>query len=249
MNREYAALYRDLYEHHWWWQAREAILVDEIARRAPTEGWGRILDVGCGDGLFFDRLRAFGDVRGVEPDASLISADSDDRDRIYVGAFNEGFNPGVPFGLVLLLDVLEHLDDPVVALKHAGALLAPGGRILVTVPAFQMLWTTHDDLNEHRRRYRRSSLAAAAQAAGLAMLSTRYLFQWLVPAKLLVRVAERAVGRESRLPTIPPDWLNGALLRLTRLEAASLGRLSVPFGSSLLAWYSLSDDVAGAAGA
>src|SRR5436190_189838 len=69
----YAQEYRELYERHWWWRARERFILDELARLRPAAGWGAILDVGCGDALFFDALSRFGDVEGVEPDASLVT--------------------------------------------------------------------------------------------------------------------------------------------------------------------------------
>ncbi|HYT94425.1 MAG TPA: class I SAM-dependent methyltransferase, partial [Gemmataceae bacterium] len=76
MNPEYAAAYRNLYERHWWWRAREAMLVREIEVHQPVGGWGKVLDVGCGDGLFFDELARFGEVWGVESDESLVPAHS-----------------------------------------------------------------------------------------------------------------------------------------------------------------------------
>lgn len=233
---EYAAAYRNLYERHWWWRARELLLLDEIDLHRPPEGWRRILDVGCGDGLFFDQLARFGDVWGVESDATLVPADSRHRARIHVGPFDAGYAPVERFDLVLMLDVLEHLPDPAGALRKAGALLEPDGRILITVPAFQALWTSHDDLNRHFVRYQRATLLAVAERAGLRVLSQRYFFHWLFPVKLGVRAVER-LGRRSRVPaSVPPAPLNDLLMRLSRAEQVTIGRLRLPFGSSLLAW-------------
>lgn len=233
---EYAAAYRNLYERHWWWRARELLLLDEIERHRPPQGWRRILDVGCGDGLFFEQLARFGDVRGVESDATLVPADSRHRARIHIGPFDAGYAPGERFDLVLMLDVLEHLPDPAGALRKAGGLLEPDGRILITVPAFQALWTRHDDQNRHFVRYRRATLLAVAQRAGLRVLSQRYFFHWLFPVKLGVRTVER-LGLRSRTPAlVPPAPLNEVLMLLSRAEQVTIGRLGLPFGSSLLAW-------------
>ena len=236
MNPEYAAAYRNLYERHWWWRAREAMLVREIEVHQPVGGWGKVLDVGCGDGLFFDELARFGEVWGVESDESLVPAHSRHRDRIHVGPFEAGFSPEHRFGLVLMLDVLEHLPNPVAALEHAGRLLRPDGRVLITVPAFPALWTHHDDLNRHFVRYRKRSLAAVMEPAGLRMISSRYFFHWLFPVKLAVRTLEQLSRPDGRPTTVPPGWLNALLFGLTRLEQAALQRVHLPFGSSLLAW-------------
>jgi SAM-dependent methyltransferase len=233
---EYAAAYRDLYERHWWWRARESLLLSEIEGHRPAMGWGSILDVGCGDGLFFDSLARFGEVWGVESDESLVPADSRHRARIHLGSFDSTFEPRRRFGLVLMLDVLEHLPDPVAALRKAGDLLEPGGRILITVPAFQVLWTRHDDLNRHFARYRRRRLTALVEQAGLGTLSERYFFHWLFPVKLGRRIVERFGARPGAPATVPPKWLNLTLLGLTRVEQETIGRLRLPFGSSLLAW-------------
>jgi SAM-dependent methyltransferase len=236
MKAEYASAYSDLYRRHWWWRAREALLLRELARHAPPGGWETILDVGCGNGLFFDRLRAFGEPWGVEVDASLVSADSPHRNRIHIGAFDDSFTAPAPIGLVLMLDVLEHLQRPVEALRRAAALLAPGGSVLITVPAFQALWTAHDELNQHVVRYTRASLQRVVREAGLVPASLRYLFHWLFPAKLGVRAVE-AVARTKPSPaTVPSPLLNRILYAWCRVEERGLAWARLPFGTSILAW-------------
>ncbi|HEX6533404.1 MAG TPA: class I SAM-dependent methyltransferase, partial [Gemmatimonadaceae bacterium] len=158
---DYGRQYRALYERHWWWRARERWIVRALECHRPAHGWGAALDVGCGDGLFFDRLAALGcTVDGVENDAALVDPEGPHRARITVGPFDERFQPGTRYSLVLMLDVLEHLRDPLGALRHAVSLLEPGGVFLATVPAFLALWTTHDVLNQHVTRYTRRRLLA-----------------------------------------------------------------------------------------
>lgn len=235
MDPEYGARYRRLYERHWWWRAREAFVVELLARLAPPGGFGPILDVGCGDGLFFRQLRRFGEPEGVEVDAALVSDEGRARGPIHVGPFDATFAPRRRFGLVTLLDVIEHLDDDAAALRRAAHLLAPGGLLIVTVPAFRSLWTAHDDYNHHRRRYTAAAFAAAAARAGVAVRERRYFFHWLFPLKLLVRLKEAAVPSPPRLPEVPPPALNRALYGVCRLEQHTWGRVHWPFGSSLLA--------------
>ena len=230
MDAEYAREYRELYERHWWWRAREALVLRTLRRLREGRGPGRILDVGCGDGLFFDRLAELGEVEGLEPDASLLTPDSPLRGRITVAPFDERFQPGRRYALVLMLDVLEHLPDAEGALRHARSLLEPDGRLVVTVPAFQWLWTHHDDLNRHYVRYTESTLRDVAGRAGLRVEESRYFFHWTVPGKLAVRAKERVLGPggPERVPAAP---VNRALYLLSRAEQA----LRLPFGSSLLA--------------
>ena len=115
MDPDYARRYRALAEGHWWWRSRNRVVVSEVQRLARPGG--RLLDVGCGPGALWPRLSAFGDIEGVELDASLVSDEY--RDRVHVGPFDEDFVPDHTYDLILFLDVLEHLDDPVGALRHA----------------------------------------------------------------------------------------------------------------------------------
>ena len=234
MEADYAAVYGELYRRHWWWRAREAVVLATLRRLRAGRGPGRVLDIGCGDGLFFDALAEFGEVEGVEPDASLLAADSPHRGRITVAPFDAAFQPGRRYALVTMLDVLEHLPDPVGALRHVRALLEPQGRLVLTVPAFNWLWTHHDELNRHYVRYTRHTLAARLREAGMKLDEARYFFRWTVPAKLAVRAKEAVLGPggPERLPAPP---VNRALYLLSRAEQAVIGRLPLPFGTSLLA--------------
>lgn len=235
MDGQYAASYRTLYQSHWWWRAREAAVLREVARLLPPGRGYNILDVGCGDGLLFDKLAPFGRVAGVEVDPLTLSPNGPWRDQIHVGPFDESFQPQRRYDLILMLDVLEHLPDPAATLRHASSLLAEGGQLLITVPAFRALWTSHDDLNHHVTRYTKASFAELAGSSSMHIDRMRYLVQWTFPAKLAVRLKEMLLGAQPAPPVVPPAWINRVLAAATRCEAATLGRLGLPFGSSLLA--------------
>ena len=234
MEAEYARQYRDLYTRHWWWRAREEAILEVLHRHMKSKGRLRILDVGCGDGLFFHRLAEFGDVEGVEPDAGIVDLQGPHRDRIQVVPFDTHFQAPVPYSLVLMLDVLEHVDNPSEALRHAHSLLAPGGALLITVPAFQSLWTNHDLINHHHLRYRRGTLNPLLQKAGFEILEERYWYQWTCPIKLAVRLWESFVHRPSAIERVPSRWVNQLLYRVSRIEQQTLGAIGTPFGTTLM---------------
>jgi len=235
MDPAYGARYRELHARHWWWRARERVVVHELERLRPPGGWSRILDVGCGDGLFFGVLRRYGKrVEGVEPDAALVSAGGGREEVIHIQPFDTDFAPDRRYGLILFLDVLEHMPDPAAAVSHAASLLESGGVVLVTVPAFRHLWTTHDDLNHHLTRYTRRQLETILSGP-LTVEKIRYFFRWVYPAKLLVRASEAVRRPRPAPPTLPRAPLNRALYGLSRLDEALLGRIPLPIGSSLLA--------------
>ncbi|HET7551571.1 MAG TPA: class I SAM-dependent methyltransferase [Gemmatimonadaceae bacterium] len=235
MQSEYAQSYRELYERHWWWRARERRIVETLEQYRPSTGWARILDIGCGDGLFFDRLLEFGQsVDGVEPDGGIVDPDGPHGHRITVSPFDASFQPGKLYSLVLMLDVLEHLQEPVVALRHAADLLEPGGLIVATVPAFMSLWTNHDVLNQHVTRYTKQRLQLLAGSAGLQIESISYFFHWTCAGKLVVRAFEAVLHPRPGLPRVPNGWLNRFLYAACVAEQELLGRFHIPFGSSIL---------------
>jgi SAM-dependent methyltransferase len=242
MDPAYAERYRELAARHWWWRARNDTVGAEVARLLGERRDARILDVGCGDAVLFPYLSKFGHVEGIEPDPTVVSAESPWRNRIRIAPFDESLRPAPSerpgarvegFDLILMLDVLEHLDDAAASLRLAGDLLEAEGRLLVTVPAFLALWTHHDELNRHVTRFTRGRLTAAANAAGLRVERSWYLFQWLFFAKLVERARERAFG-PAPPPSVPPERINDVLYRVCEMERRVAGR-AVPFGSSLIA--------------
>lgn len=225
--------YAALHARHWWWRARERFLLEQIRARGLCDG-RRILDVGCAAGHFFPALAHCGDPYGVEPDAALRAQAGEWRARIHAGPFDDSYQPGHRFGLVLMLDVLEHMPEPEAALRRALELLEPDGTLLITVPALQALWTRHDEMNHHYLRYDRRSFRHLAATVGLEIRDLRYFFHWLVAPKLAVRALEAVTPGAPRPPRIPPAWLNRALYAFSRMEQAVTRRAHIPLGTSLL---------------
>jgi len=233
---QYGKHYRDLYQKHWWWRAREEALVKFLRRTLKADPQRNILDVGCGDGLFFDRLAEFGNVEGLEPDAHLISADGPHVSKIRVVPFDKEFHSEKKYGLLVMLDVLEHLDRPNEALECAHALLTKDGALLLTVPAFQSLWTNHDVINHHKIRYRRKTLFPLLEKARFKVAESHYWYQWIVPAKFAIGAIQKVKPSQPELPKIPPSWMNKVLYSVTRLEQETIGAMGVPVGSTLMVY-------------
>jgi SAM-dependent methyltransferase len=229
---QFGHAYRHLHEVHFWSRARARIIADEIDRLGLPKP-ARILDVGCGDGLYFPLLERHGEVTGIETDRSLVAADNPRLDRIRPEALGDACWDRKRFDLITALDVIEHIDDDRAALARIAELLAPKGRVLLTVPAFTALWDRHDEINHHFRRYTKFSLRAALPD-NLQLLSQRYLFPSLfLPKWMVARLNRRDVGIVQHAP--PPPWLNGLAETWLVAEDRLLRLLGSPFGSSLLA--------------
>jgi SAM-dependent methyltransferase len=231
----YSADYRQLYENHWWFRMRERWVLQVLRQNCPANGWGSILDVGCGDGLLFDRLMEFGDVEGIETCRELVDPANPQFQKIHIGPFDDSFRPGKQYSLILLLDVLEHIPDPGAALRRCESLLKPGGSLLITVPAFNVVWTNHDVLNHHMTRYRKATLFPLLQKAGFKIEDSAYWFQWTFPVKLAQRFTEKLFRLRPASPKTPLLAINRALYLLCSLEHSILRPLHLPFGTTLFA--------------
>jgi SAM-dependent methyltransferase len=234
LDPNYGERYRELYTEHWWWRARTKLITATLDRIRPAQGWDYILDIGCGDGLYFDHLMRLGQVEGVEPSAALVSTENPYRDRIHVCPFNQNFQPGKQYSLILMLDVLEHLEDPEGALRHVGELLTPEGKFVATVPAFMSLWTSHDELNHHFTRYTRARLIALAGQSGLEVQEARYFYHWTCPLKLAIALYEGVVRPKPEPARMPGFLINQISYGISRVEQNTLSRLPMTFGSSLM---------------
>lgn len=235
MDTAYALNYKDLYYRHWWWRARESLILSTIEKIRNNRTKERILDVGCGDGLLFDQLSQFGDVEGVEREAALVSTDNPWRTKISICPFDGRFRPYKKFTLILMLDVLEHSSDAQSILQHALDLLDDNGFIVITAPAFPCLWTSHDDLNNHFKRYTKQAIRHLASQSGMKLVSCHYFFNWTFAVKLCLNLKERCFGSNPRIPTVPPSWVNEVLFWVSVVEQRVFRNTPIPFGSSLIA--------------
>src|SRR5256885_4756732 len=151
MDPEYVAAHMEEDLSHWWFGARLAVITATLRRALPPHPV-HLLDLGCGTGNLLAALSEFGEAVGMEVHPELIAAARAAGRDVRTGRLPDDF--GVAPGwadVVLLLDVIEHLDDDVAALVAARRAVAPGGLLVVTVPAYQWLWSGHDEVLGHRR--------------------------------------------------------------------------------------------------
>jgi len=241
MEREYELQTHQAEDRHWWYQGRRRVLERAIERLGLPAG-ARILDAGCGSGRNMVELARHGSVTGVElSDASVELARERDSGEVLEGSVMDMPIDDDTFDLVVSLDVIEHLDDDVGALRELRRVTRPGGALLVTVPAYQWLWSGHDEINHHRRRYDRATLLAAADDAGWSCELVTHFNSLLLPVAILLRALERIgpVSSNSSLDLwVPPAPLNWLLRQPLHLEGAMIGRgASIPVGLSLLAAF------------
>jgi len=223
-------------ERHWWYRGRRRIVLG-FAERLGLPAGCSILDAGCGSGRTMRDLARLGTVWGVDNDATAVRCAQDRGGaRARLASVDQLPWRDPRFDLVTCLDVVEHLDDDVGALRELLRVTVPGGALIVTVPAFSALWSRHDEVNGHRRRYRAGSLRAALVEAGWHVESDTYFNAILLAPAALARVATRPLRPDGRSDLeLTPARLDRALEAPLRLEAALLARgVRLPAGLSLL---------------
>lgn len=236
MDESWVAEYPEFERHHFWWRARRDIIERLVDQHAHGRSL-RVLDVGCGTGLMIERLAARHEVEGIEPDGRAVTASPMELNIRQMSVESAGYADG-SFDVVLMLDVLEHLDEPQQALGAARHWVAPSGLLIVTVPAFRWLWTVHDERSEHRRRYRRGEIRRELETSGWRPTLVRYLFASLVPPKAVQVIFERTGLRPTASHAVMPGPLaNSVAYRVLRWDArvsmSGLGRWWL--GTSLIA--------------
>jgi SAM-dependent methyltransferase len=185
----------------------------------------RVLDVGAGSGVFSRMLTAEGIAERatcVDPNYTDAQMRTASNARVsYVRSVAE-----TDATLILMIDVIEHVDDDIALVADYAALAPAGARFVISVPAFNFLWSSHDEFLDHRRRYTIEALEKTVRAAGLQPLTLRYFFGALFPAVAAIRLADRALkgDKEATASALKaaPGWLNRSLVAIHDIERAAL---------------------------
>ncbi|GAA4766562.1 class I SAM-dependent methyltransferase [Stakelama sediminis] len=221
---------------HWWYRARREVLADYLTRYGALPKDARILEIGCGTGHNLPMLARFGTVDAIEID-SAARAIAAQRLGKPVGSAPLPVLDGVEraaYDLIAVLDVVEHIDDDVAALRAMAECLKPGGKILITVPAHPWMWSAHDVVNHHHRRYSKRTLGRAIADAGLRHNGLRWFNSLLFPAAVAARIAGKLTGKDDSDDSPPAKPLNTAFQAIFGLERHLVGRLPLPPGLSLI---------------
>ena len=227
----------ELDQQHWWYRARRQVLAALIRRKARPPAGGRVLEIGCGTGHNLEMLSEFGELDALElDDTARVIAEK----RLGRAVMDSPLPElrGVPeraYDLVAALDVIEHIDDDEASLASIATLLKPGGRLVMTVPAHEWMWSAHDVVSHHKRRYSKRSLRKLIEASPLRLEAMGYLNSLLLPAAIAERLASKVRGKQDADLWLPPRPVNATLEMLFASERHLIGRVPLPPGLSLFA--------------
>jgi SAM-dependent methyltransferase len=232
-------------KRHFWFRGSRAVVESWLLRAIDEAGLGprpTLIDVGAGTGGMLDRIAPLCDAWGVEysPDGAAFCQSRGVR-------VLRGGLPNLPlasdrFDLALSMDVFEHVEDDVAAMADVRRVLRPGGRLVMTVPALQWLWSRHDEALHHHRRYNRRMLNTRLEQAGFRVVRCSYYNSLLLPPIAAARLAGRV--KDHLAPTVGPpssdvatvsEPLNGLLAGIFGAERHILAHGRLPLGASLIA--------------
>ncbi|HLW95864.1 MAG TPA: class I SAM-dependent methyltransferase [Solirubrobacteraceae bacterium] len=230
----------ELEDAHWWYRGRRRI-IDELISGLKLGSGAQILDAGCGSGRNMIDLAELGTVTGVEiSDASVERARQRDVGEVLQCSLTDLPLPSDAFDVAVCLDVIEHVEDEQGALGEMLRVVRPGGSLVITVPAYQWLWSNHDVINHHFRRYTSRTLSRATKQAGWKTVRLSYFNAALLPVAIPYRLFARRThveGPSSDLQRMP-ERLNLLLEVPLRVEARLIGHgLRIPAGLSLAAVF------------
>ena len=219
MDKSYEQEYFKLEKEYWWFKARRHLI--KKLKIKPNQ---KILEVGCGTGL---NLKLFpkNERHGIDISKQAIkqikdfTAEVADIQKVKLKKYD----------IILALDLIEHLDKDKQTLQKLTNALNPGGKLIITVPAFQSLWSKHDEVNHHKRRYNKKQFKAILPK----LLKTQILTYWNFSLFPLVFLANKLNKKESNLKPINPI-LNHIFYTKLKLEnkLITLG-VKFPFGTSI----------------
>lgn len=222
---------------HWWYVARRNILAELIRREVKPPAKARILEIGCGTGHNLGMLARFGSVDGLEVDDDARGL-AEKRHGKPIKSAPLPELTGVrkkSYDLIAALDVIEHVDDDAAALAAIAGRLKPGGKLLMTVPAHQWMWSAHDTANHHKRRYSKKRLKALIDGSPLKLDSVGYFNSLLFPLAVAARGLGKLTGKDDSDDKLPPKPFNVLFEKIFELERYAVGRLPLPPGLSLFA--------------
>ena len=222
-------------DSHWWFRGRR-YMIWALLRHTQLPDRPRILDAGCGTGRNLVEFGTLGPATGIDASSEAVEFCK----LRGLGMVSTGTVHALPFGpgefdLLLACDVLEHVQDDVLALTELNRVAGRGAHLVITAPAYQWMWTEHDVQLHHVRRYTLRVLRSRARAAGWEIVHDTYFNTILLPPAAFARVISKKWARRGRTDLDrTPAPLNGILAFPLRLEAAAVARgARLPAGVSV----------------
>jgi ubiquinone/menaquinone biosynthesis C-methylase UbiE len=243
MDKQYYLEYYDLERTHWWFIVREKIIRDALEKNIGGKTGLQILNVGAATGRTSEMLSAYGKVTSIEYDLDCCRLTSERLgiDVIHASVLELPFASD-SFDVVCAFDVIEHVEDDLKAVTEMERVCNAGGFIYITVPAYNELWSHHDVVNQHFRRYRMKGILELFKSRKGSILHKTYFNSILFPPIFAFRIVSNLFGRKRNKNESGSDFsiakkntiLNKVLFKVFLAERYLLKKFTFSFGVSIL---------------
>jgi len=226
--------------YYWWHKAKRNIVQQLIKNKIGTKDITDILDIGCGTGKLMEELSRYGNVYGIDTSGKALNYC---KKRGLVNVYKcELGKQKLPFksdkfSIVTCLDVIEHIEDENDVLLEINRVLKPGGHLVITVPAYQFLFSYWDQLLHHKRRYTTRNLKHQTDKVDLSTIKLSYFNSFLLPPAVVFRTVKSATKKKTSDFVNLPVLLNNILYSVSTLEAKLVLLKSIPFGLSIIGMF------------
>ena len=235
--------FSQLEDVHWWFCARRHYISSIVKRLFGTDRQNlTFCEIGAGTGGNLPLLTRFAQVDAVEMnDAARQMIESKSiagLENLYSGYLPNDMPLLKVYDAVFCLDVVEHVENDVAAVAKLSTYVKDDGYLITTVPAYQWLWSAHDEANHHFRRYTLDSYLELFQNTDLKIVYASYFNTLLFPLAAISRsfqgLSNSASSNSNKSLKLPNRVINFVLLKIFRLEAIIAGRVKMPFGLSII---------------
>jgi ubiquinone/menaquinone biosynthesis C-methylase UbiE len=224
----------EMEDHYWWFVARRRLALRLLGADRQRESW--TLDLGCGTGVVSESLAKQTSIVGLDfSELALEYCRGRGLQNLCLGDAERLPLESNQFAAIVALDMFEHVRDDEAAFREAHRVLSPGGRLVLSVPAFPFLWGPHDVALMHFRRYRKPELVRKLERVGFRIERASYSVFLLFPLVCVIRAFEKFKRGEPKASLAPlPRWLNQALINVQALEHGLISKFNLPWGSSVV---------------
>ncbi len=237
MDKQNYAAEKILEDYHWWYTGRKSILKNILNHYIGKSGEIKILEIGCGSGGNLDFLSKYGDLSAIElNDDARIHAKSKNICKVAYGKLPNDIPFDEKFDIICLFDVLEHIEEDDLSLQTIYKYLKKGGKVIITVPAFMFLWSNHDVLSHHKRRYSKSKINNMLRYTGFTVNYSSYFNSLLFPIILIIRLLEKLINSNIRKNDLRQEnkIINYVFKKIFSIESILLPSISLPIGVSII---------------
>lgn len=235
--QEYSTMF-ELENDYWWFVARRRLVQEIVKKEAAQFDDPKIFDVGCGTGANLAAFSEYGKSFGIDMATSAIKfCRSRGLTNLVISKVESLAYLSESFSIITALDVLEHIDDDIAAMKELYRVCKVGGTLLVTVPAYGFLWSEHDEALHHRRRYAAYELRNKLSLAGFNVERCTYFITFFFFPILIIRILQ-SIFKNSTHPKTShiqlPKLINQLLIAVLAFEQWLLHFINLPFGVSIV---------------